>query len=157
MAPSVGKIAELLINAGKVTWTSDKSEYYRKEKDGSTTFDYTTGNWRYNDNFFGGEPFAGREVVFFKGKAVWMNLYYGWVEKEVTNFGQVYEVLKKALNAKNNKFPVRGPKSFKFEKYFYKNSWQGDLARFTGEEKIHQNSKQIYFARYFGGCVDLRK
>ena len=34
-----------------------------KEKDSSTSFNYSDGDYKYHDNFFGGEPYGGREVV----------------------------------------------------------------------------------------------
>lgn len=36
-----------------------------------------------NDNFFGGEPYGGREVVFYEEKPVWMMVYYGWVAEGI--------------------------------------------------------------------------
>jgi hypothetical protein len=38
------------------------------ERDHSLTIGYESGDWRLHDNFFGGEPYGGRAVVFVKGR-----------------------------------------------------------------------------------------
>jgi hypothetical protein len=53
----------------------------RKEADGSTTIEYRSGEFSFHDNFFGGEPYGGREVVSWKGHPVWMLVYYGRVDE----------------------------------------------------------------------------
>lgn len=52
--------------------------------------------------------------------------------------------------------PFRGPKEYKEGEYVYTNSWEGELERFSGEERIIQGEKLIYKVNYLGGLVDQR-
>lgn len=67
----------------------------KTEPDGSKSFSLTRGQWKFHDNYFGGEPFGGRTIIFFKSKPVWMMVYYGSVGKDITNFAKIYEILRK--------------------------------------------------------------
>jgi hypothetical protein len=42
------------------------------EADHSTTIVLEHGEWKFHYNYFGGEPYGGREVVFLGGQPVWM-------------------------------------------------------------------------------------
>ena len=53
--------------------------------------------------------------------------------------------------------PYRGPKELKDGEYFYQNSWQGDIERYSGEELISLGDTVIYQAHYSGGFVDKRQ
>ena len=124
------------------------------EKDTSHTIEYVSENFKMHDNFFGGEPYGGREVVFYKGKPAWIMVYYGAVDSSTKDFNPVYEVLKKALMNFPKDLPLRGPASLKDGSFEYKNKWQGNLASFSGKEIILKNGKEVYFANYSGGLVD---
>ena len=61
---------------------ADGSADMTKESDGSRTIVFADSDWSMNDNFYGGEPYGGRQVVFYKAQPVWMCVYYGWVDKD---------------------------------------------------------------------------
>lgn len=126
-----------------------------KEDDGSTTIIYKQGEWKEHDNFFGGEPYGGREVVFKNGKAYWIMVYYGSVIKG-EDLGIVYSFLQKAL-IKPGELPVRGPREFIEGDFRYLNEWSGNLYNFDGTERILRGKTEIYIARYVGGFVDQVK
>lgn len=151
------ELEKFLKESGKADYTSSDPKDWVKEKDGSTTIFYKSGNWTLHDNFFGGEPYGGRIVVHYKGKPIWMFIYYGWIEEYVDYIQEVYDFLKAALNADPENKIFRGPKSFNKGEFRYENSWKGDLKRFFGEEKIYKASERIYSAKYLGGLVDQRK
>lgn len=129
-----------------------------KQTDGSTTFSYENGEWRFHDNYFGGEPYGGREVVFYQEKAVWMMVYYGRISDKTAETGPMYAFLQDALKLAPKDKPFRGPENFEQEidgkKFEYKNEWQGDIAYFSGEEKVFVNGNEVYDAKYAGGLVD---
>lgn len=129
----------------------------KTELDGSKTFVYERDDWKSHDNYFGGEPFAGRTVVFYKGKPVWMMVYYGGVAKDITNFTKIYEVLQQALLNAPEEYPFRGPEEFKQDSFEYINKWEGEISQFSGEEKISHNEEEIYKAKYMGGLVNVRE
>lgn len=130
------------------TWT--------KEADGSLTIAYERGPWRMHDNFFGGEPYAGREVVFHEGKPAWILVYYGWVA-ESEDADATYAVLKRALAQMPPDHPFRGPAAYREGGLTYTNVWEGDIGRVHGRETISGDGRLLYQADYVGGWVDRRK
>lgn len=48
-----------------------------------------------------------------------------------------FSFLKKCLRDAPLEFPVRGPRECAGEYFRYVNTWVGDIASFTGEEKIY--------------------
>jgi len=129
-----------------------------KEKDKSKTIKTKYGNWECHDNYFGGEPYGGREVVFYKKKPIYIIVYYGFVDKSVKDFKKVYGFLKEALWAKKDDNIIRrGPKKYINGNFTYLNNFKGKIQNFSGVEIIKLNGKQIYKAIYAGGLVDQRK
>jgi hypothetical protein len=127
-----------------------------REVDGSTTIVYAHGDWTFHDNYFGGEPYGGREVVFLNRRPVWMALYYGWVESVSVDAERVYSFLQRALREPPPAFPVRGPELFSEGPSMYRNAHNGSIANFSGEGTIHEEERHVYTARYLGGLVDRR-
>lgn len=150
-------ILKFITEAHKAGYATGEAANKFKEKDGSTTITYERGTWKYHDNYFGGEPFGGREIVFFENKPVWVMIYYGSMDKPVEDFKGVYAFLRKALKLVPEHNPYRGPKEFNEGEFEYKNTWRGDIEEFSGEEVIYQNQKEVYQAKYIGGLVDIRK
>ena len=151
----MNNLKQFILEASKNTFASEGVDSGKKEKDGSTTLIYEKGDYKYNDNYFGGEPYGGREVVFYKGKPIWMMVYYGWVVEGVEN-SEVYGILTKALSNATLDMPYRGPKEFIDGDLKYVNTLDGDVENFSGEEKIFKGDILLYTARYMGGSVDRR-
>jgi hypothetical protein len=153
----IESLCKFLSKAKKATYASGEESEKIIEKDKSTTLVFNDGDWKYHDNYFGGEPYGGREVVFFKNEPVYIMTYYGLVDEEVVGFSEVYKVLQNALLLIPEKKPYRGPENYKEGEYTYKNKFEGDIDDFFGEEVIKHNGKEIYKAKYMGGFVDQRK
>lgn len=149
-------LRKFLIASNTAGYADGNSKKWIKEDNRSTTIPFESGDWRSDDNFFGGEPYGGRNVVFYKGNPAWLMVYYGWVEEGVNN-DVVYKVLRGALMQMSKEAPFRGPKEYKEKEFTYTNSWNGDMEKFDGEEKITQGGKVIYQAKYRGGLVDQRR
>lgn len=145
-----------LFEANKNTYSTGDESINTKEIDGSTTITYQKGDWKYHDNFFGGEPYGGREVVSFQEKPVWIMVYFGSIDN-ATKPETVYPTLQKALRAMPAESPFRGPHEMKDGKYTYRNIWIGTIKKFNGEEIILKNGKEIYKANYMGGLVDIKR
>lgn len=150
-------LRQFLIETKKGGFGAGDNKKWIKEKDDSTTIPFKSGDFRMDDNFFGGEPWGGREVVFFKGKPVWIMVMYGSVDSSFNDFKTVYKFLQKSLLNQPEDLPLRGPKLFQEDDFVYKNKTEGDLENFIGEEVIYKNNKQIYKTKYMGGLVDVRK
>jgi hypothetical protein len=124
----------------------------RLETDGSKTIEYTRGDWRSHDNYFGGEPYGGRTVVFYQNQAIWMMVYYGQVVSGDSK--EIYKILRKALLASPDDFPIRGPASLPFDGCRYNFAWSGQISKFEAMEYIMRNGAEIYRAKFVGGLVD---
>jgi hypothetical protein len=135
----------------------EKEREWTKEPDGSTTIGHADGQWSMHDNFFGGEPYGGREVVRFEGKPAWMMVYYGAVDPAVAEVRAVYSFLQDAMARPDETTPVRGPRAFEAGSMSYEASWDGDICRFVGTERILDGGREIYGASFAGGLVDVRK
>jgi len=119
-----------------------------KEPDGSYSARLEEEDFKYHDNWFGAETFGGREAVFYKNKPCWMMVFFG--------SGKEFAIptLKKALLSAPNDFPARGPRELEDGSFKYKNVWQGDIEKFSGEEEIIKNGKIVYNAKYIGGLIN---
>ncbi len=146
-------IKEFVFKASKATYASGDNSIKHKELDGSTTISFKEGDYRYHDNYFGGEPYGGREVVFHQEKPVWMMVYYGFVHSTVPH-NEVYVILMEALRNTTPEVPMRGPKLFEKENWKYESSLEGDFDSFSGVERIYKGTECVYEARYVGGLVD---
>ena len=149
-------LRQFLIDSNRAGYAGGEEKKWVKEADSSTTIPFEKGPWKSHDNFFGGEPYGGRTVVFYNGKPYWMMVYYGWVEEGVKT-SSVYKVLRNALKQMPEDYPFRGPEEYKEGEFTYTNTWEGEVDRFAGEEQITRGGKLIYKANYLGGLVDQRK
>ncbi len=148
------QLQTFLHSASQSTWAAAGDSH--TEKDGSTSFEYEQGAWHYRDNYFGSNPFAGREVVSFEGQAVFYTSYYGWVEADYPDVDGAYTFLKLALRQKGKQGHHRGPAHFETGNFTYKHEVD-DLSNgfysFKGTEKIFDKDKLVYQAWYFGGLL----
>ena len=157
MKINLKEIAQFIVEANKAGYASGQTG--TKQSDGSTTISYQNGDWFFHDNYFGGEPYGGREVVFYQNKAIFMMVYYGRISDKNFENKIIYSFLQKALRLGPTDKPFRGPEKFEEEidgrKMTYENKWQGEIDYFSGQEKIYIDGKEVYDASYAGGLVDL--
>jgi hypothetical protein len=149
----IKKIKEFVLKAGKATYASGQVDMRKKQPDKSTTITFKDGEYLYHDNYFGGEPYGGREVVFCNKEPVWMMVYYGWVNHE-QKADEVYNILMSALRMATLNMPYRGPKLYKKNEWRYTNEINGEFKRFSGTEKIFKGDYLVYEASYMGGLVN---
>lgn len=149
-------LLRFLRDAHQHGYAAGRAARQRREADHSTTITHETEEWAFHDNYFGGEPYGGRSVVFRNGKPVWMAVYYGRVEGPPTEVQPVYSFLQRALLLAPEDFPVRGPAEFCDNAFAYRNVRHGDVRGFRGEETIHHRGQHVYTAWYSGGLVDRR-
>lgn len=148
------ELCKFLVKAKKSTYASGETAKKIIESDKSTTLIFEDGDFKYHDNYFGGEPYGGREVVFYQGAPVYMMVYYGFVAKDASDINSVYGILQKALSLIPEDYPYRGPLEFAEGDYKYSNEYSGEVDNFSGREFIEHNGKTIYEASYIGGLVD---
>ena len=151
------RLCEFLVKAKRATYAAGDSAVETRNEDHSKTLVFEEGDWKYHDNYFGGEPYGGREVVFYKKKPVYMMVYFGAVADSVSDIKKVYGILMEALTLIPNDKPYRGPLVHTSGDFLYKNSSTGAVGDFHGKEVILENGVEIYSANYIGGLVDVRK
>ncbi|MFA5163204.1 MAG: DUF5680 domain-containing protein [Patescibacteria group bacterium] len=151
------QLKDFLAKAKKAGYASGETAVKAVEEDKSKTIVFEEGDFKYHDNYFGGEPYGGREVVFFKGEPVYLMVYYGLVKEDISDFKAVYRILQKSLSLIPADYPYRGPKEFSEGDYRYQNDFMGEINDFSGEELIEFQGREIYRAKYIGGLVDQRK
>jgi hypothetical protein len=137
---------------------SDDVEANKLEgSDGSTKITYEKGNWKFQDVYYGGEPFFGQIIVFYKDVACWNMSYHGKVSSWVVNKSYVYDCLGSALMLISPDLPLRGPKFFVAENgLFYVNDIVGDILKFSGHEVIHGlKNDRMFYNDYIGGVGNL--
>ena len=149
------ELKQFIHSASKNTYASGDTNIRQRNEDKSTTIVYEEGDYKYHDNYFGGEPYGGREIVFYKNKPLWMMVYYGYM-MEGTNQEEITKVLLGALSNSTLDMPYRGPKEYIDGDLKYVNELEGDVENFKGEEKILKGNTLLYSARYMGGLVDRR-
>ena len=150
----IDELINFLVEANKTGYAAGNSANSIKERDGSTSIFFQKGDWKFHDNYFGGEPFGGREIIFYKNKPFWIMVYYGQISSSNENIKEVYTFLQKALMISPRELPARGPEKFTDNNFKYTNKWVGDINNFNGEEKIFKEGEQVYSAKYIGGLVD---
>lgn len=150
-----GKLKNFLCEALRQGYGSGNNP--EEMSDGSKLFLFERGEWRYEDIYYGGEPFGGITTVYYQDQACWVMVYFGRVMPKAKK-EQVYEALGDALVHFNSAMPIRGPKERVCEGGFiYRNSRNGVLDLFHGREEIcDQNGKTLYEMNYHGGFVDVR-
>lgn len=148
------KLRLFLLEANKHGYANENPPALVSEPDGSKTILFENDDWKYHDNYFGGEPYGGRLLVSNQNKPYWMMVYYGFVHPIIKDPGGVYGVLRKALSQMPADKPYRGPDELVEGDFRYVNKVEGDIENYSGEEIIYQNNKEVYRAKYIGGLVD---
>jgi len=180
MKPELKTLANFLVQAKKNSWAgkgmNEELEYgIRKVAQYGRSY-CEPFELRYIDQYVGGEPFQGFEVVSElspedKGfwKPIWAMSYSGEYTGTKKEYEEVINFLREALKAVPINAPFRGPQEY-FKKnadnhitYAYFNFWDGNIKKFErGEERIYKvlnresSKKLIYTAQYFGGLVNKR-
>ena len=152
----ISKLKEFLYDLNRAGYASGVEKKWIKEKNHSTTIPFKKGKFRSHDNFFGGEPYGGRIVVFYEEKPVWIMVYYGSI-KSKDDPNKVYVVLREALKKMPKEHPYRGPRKLTVNDCHYLNTWHGNIGEYSGEEKIIKKGKTVYSASYTGGFIDRQE
>jgi hypothetical protein len=151
------RIIYFIAEAKKQAYASDKIKP-KKTKDGGKSYSLKKGDLLYTDTYFGNLVDCGQERVYLKGKVIWVMAYRGGIYDKYQNIhGEAFEFLKKCISKIPKNFPARGPKYVKIGFFEYKNTWQGTIEGFIGEEIIYFKGKKICFRNYVGGLIKNKK
>ncbi len=108
-------------------------------------------DYTYRDRYFGGDPFVGEEIVYWKGKPIWSMNYYG--KTTARDPDEVLSFLVKALALVEKKKPYRGPEKLEEPPWLYHFMSRGGINSFWGEEEILYEGVRVYWLRFHGGEI----
>lgn len=156
MEPKAEEIKNQLRKFNLMGYADESVRYEDNGKNGKilTRID---GDWKYEDEYYGGEPYSGNETLWFKDKDVFRCVYWGKITQGI-NFSDIYSFLRKALKEEPSGNCVhRGPENFEEDNLIYTNDCKGDIEDFVQTEKIFFNGQEVYIARFIGGKVNVQK
>ena len=136
---------------------ADTSVKYESNGKNGNILTRTVDNWKYEDEFYGGEPYSGNETLWYQGTDVFRCVYWGKVVSGV-KFTDIYAFLRKALKEGPTGTCVhRGPEKFIERDLAYTNTCTGTIDEFSQIEKIFMKDKEVYVAYFIGGRVNVQK
>ena len=135
---------------------ADSSVKYESNNKNGKVLTREDGVWKYEDEYYGGEPYSGNETLWFNDADVFRCVYWGKVVKGV-KFGDIYDFLRKALKEGPLGSCVhRGPESFKEGDLTYTNTCVGTIEEFVQTERIFIKDREVYLAHFIGGRVNVQ-
>ena len=122
---------------------------------GSHDIGYARGEWRYLDSYFGGTDFAGQEVIWFMGEAIWAMNYFGRITDtqliDASKAGCVIKAALMHLYIDHKRFLGGLEFDHAFGRYTDRNI--GTSSHFSGQENIEVGGTVAYELDYRGGLV----
>ncbi len=140
-----------LVRAKRATYASGV-EPAQSSRLSSHDLPYQVGDWYYLDTYLGGINFIGEEGVWYQNLPVWGMNYYGWMLSGGVPEG-FSQFLKDALLLIEVEAPYRGPAELVIGCFHYSCVWEGEPARFSGEERIDLEGVKIYQLNFHGGLI----
>ena len=156
---SVQKLKELnkLLGEATLATYAGGGPETESERLGHKELEYKNGDWIYRDSYAGHFKSWGQEIVWYKDKPFWTQLYGGGMTEKYHGDGDFTEVtfvfLKQALSAgeKSDEFQPRGPRNYRRVDYRYRCSWEGDITLFKGSEEILYKNETVFTHEFIGG------
>lgn len=141
-----------LLRAKQNTYAAGDSGQVESSRKASHDLAYCEGDWSYLDTYLGGLAFIGEEAVWKNEIPIWGMNYYGMmtVPEAPEGFTKFH---KDALMQIPAEAPYRGPAEFSRGGFHYACQWEGDPARFSGNESISFDGQVIYVLTFHGGMV----
>jgi hypothetical protein len=123
-------------------------------RQGSHDLQYAAGEFVYHDSYFGGTDFAGEEVVYWGGRPVWAENYFGHIlEPDSITGERTGQVIKAGLSAMYAEGRFLGGFEATVGDCDYHDTSTGDFTWFHGREWIEQAGSTVYELHYHGGLV----
>lgn len=147
------ELKDLLKQFNQKGYSDSNSKYIDNGKNGKI-LKLEIGDFTYEDEYYGGEPYSGNETIWNNRKDIFRSVYWGKVVEGV-NFSDIYAFLREALSkGPDGELVHRGPKEYINGDLKYTNSIKGDIAEFRQVEKIYMNDKEVYIAYFVGGRIN---
>jgi hypothetical protein len=145
---------EAFIVAGKLrTYVGDGARLlsYRQ---GSHDLQHADGDFVYHDCYSGGQDFVGEEVVYWRGRPVWAENYFGRIiEPDLLSAEPAGQVIKSSLTGMHAEGRFLGGFHATDGDCAYHDASTGDAAWFQGRETIERAGRTAYELHYHGGLI----
>jgi hypothetical protein len=123
-------------------------------RQGSHDLLYASGDFVYHDSYFGGTDFAGEEVVYWRGRPVWAENYFGHIlEPELITGERTGQVIKASLSAMYAQGRFLGGFEATDGDCAFRDTSTGGFTWFHGREWIDRTGRTVYELFYHGGLV----
>lgn len=153
--PSAEQLKSLLREFNLMGYADSTAIYLDNGKNGKV-INKVKNDFKYEDEFYGGEPYSGNETIWYKGKDVFRCVYWGKVVEGI-KFGDVYDFLRRSLaKGPDNSLIHRGPTEYSEDDFKYTNTCEGNIEEFKLTERIFIKDKEVYTAYFFGGRVNVQ-
>jgi hypothetical protein len=122
---------------------------------GSSDLEYTEGEYRYLDSYFGGKDFLGEEIVWMGSCPVWGMNYYGKIlQSNLITAEEAGAMIKRSLTLLYREGRFLGGFEHRHEDLLYRDSSTGGLDNFQGVEEIFRGDTLAYRLFYHGGMIE---
>ncbi len=143
------ELKEFLFTARQNTYASGSTGVDNPRLLESKQFEFEKGNYFYRDIYFSSsKKFIGQEIIYLDSEPIWGMNYMGDVTNKLNE-----SFLKEALLQLSEKCRLGGKCEYKKREYNYQDKGQGDIAQFSGQEKILVDNKEVYQLNYQGGLI----
>lgn len=149
----LNKLNSFIVRAKAATYVGG-GEKVASCRPGSHDLKFADGDWSYLDSYFGGRDFIGEETVFFKGKPIWAENYYGRIlRSDLITPAQAGEVIKAGLSKMYTEGRFLGGFEQQHKEFRYVDSSEGEVQSFRGREFIALAGELAYELFYHGGLI----
>jgi hypothetical protein len=151
--PPLDELQAFIVSAKRATYVGDGAKLlsYRQ---GSHDLQHAEGDYVYHDCYFGGSDFVGEEVVYWRGRPIWAENYFGRVlEPDIMSGERAGRVIKASLTKMYAEGRFLGGFEATEGDCSYRDTNTGDLTWFQGREWIDRLGHTTYELVYHGGLI----
>jgi hypothetical protein len=151
--PDLEALALYLVKAEIQGYASGDESRIQHLADGGSEVRSEEGDYVYRGRWYGNERFAGEDVVWLKGRALWSMNFYGATTPGRAIPAEFPKFHKSALRHASVDSPFRGPALYRDGEFVYVNTWNGSISEFSGEERVFFHDQEIFHLVYHGGTL----
>lgn len=151
--PPLADLEALIVEAKRRTYVGSGTPA-APLRPASHDLEYAAGDFVYHDCYFGGSDFAGEEIVYWRGRPVWAENYFGHiVEPDLISAERAGQVIKSSLSKLYSEGRFLGVFEATDGDFTYHDSSDGDASWFRGREWIDRGGRTAYELYYHGGRI----
>jgi hypothetical protein len=151
--PDLNALARYLVKAALQGYASGDESRIQHLADGGSEVRSEEGDYVYRGRWYGNERFAGEDVVWHNGHALWSMNFYGATTPGCAIPAEFPKFHKSALRRVSVDAPFRGPAMYHDGEFVYVNKWTGSISEFSGEERVFFRDQEIFHLVYHGGTL----